>query len=97
MSDFTKVTASEMSAGIDALKRAYTDFDGHLDELKGQLQGSLAQWDGAAREAYQQEQQVWDQSAAKIVEIINKMTTVLNSITSGYAENERAIQGNWGA
>ncbi|WP_203567891.1 WXG100 family type VII secretion target [Aestuariimicrobium ganziense] len=95
MGDFTSVNASAMETGIQDLGQAHKGLTNNLDELKGQLSSSLAQWDGAAREAYADVQRQWDQSAAKMSEIVAKMTSVLGQITEGYASNESKIRGNW--
>ena len=96
MGDFTSVNASAMQTGIQDLGQAHRNLNSNLDELKGELSGSLAQWDGAARAAYADVQRQWDASAAKMTDIVNKMTSALGQITQGYDDNERKIQGNWG-
>lgn len=96
MSDLTQVNAAAMTTGITDLGQAHKALTDNLETLKGQLNQSLAQWDGAARQAYAEVQQSWDQSADKMAQITNKMTTVLGSISQGYGDNERNIQSNWG-
>src|SRR5699024_7730500 len=68
-----------------------------LTELEQQLEASLAQWDGAAREAYSVAKAKWDQAANHMSQVIQKMQTTLTSITDNYDSNERNIEGSWGA
>lgn len=95
MNDFTLVNSNAMQEGIGALQNAHSQLTSTLETLKGQLNTNLAEWDGAAREAYTAVQREWDQSANKMAEITNKMRTVLTSISEGYQTNEQSVQANW--
>ncbi|MGA4506876.1 WXG100 family type VII secretion target [Propionibacteriaceae bacterium G1746] len=95
MGDFTLVNSSAMQQGIGDLRNAHTQLNSTLDTLKGQLNQNLSEWDGAAREAYTVVQQQWDASAAKMADIINKMTSVMTSISEGYDSNEKSVQSRW--
>ena len=95
MGDFTLVNSSAMQQGIGDLRQAHTNLNSTLDTLKGQLNTNLAEWDGAARQAYSEVQRQWDASAVKMSDIINKMTTVMTSISEGYDSNEKTIQSRW--
>jgi len=95
MSDFTLVNQGAMQAGIDALRKAKNDLNSTLETLKGQLRSSLSEWDGAAQEAYRDAENKWNQAAQRIAEIVAKMEAVLGQISSGYADNERKVQGHW--
>lgn len=92
---YTSVSDSAMQSGIQDLSTAHKSLTGSLDELKGQLNASLNEWDGAARTAYTQVQDDWDKSADKMSEIIAKMTSVLTTIGDGYNTNEKKIQNEW--
>ena len=96
MSDFTAVNAAAMATGYEDLRAAQQKLRSLLDELEGQLGSSLAQWDGAAREAYRTEKTAWDKDADHMAQVIDKMGSVLNQITENYASNEAKIQGSWG-
>lgn len=96
MSDFTQVNAGAMQQGIGDLQTAYTGTDSTLTDLEQQLEASLAQWDGAAREAYTVAKSKWDQAANHMSQVIQKMQTTLTSISDNYDSNERNIEGSWG-
>lgn len=95
MSDFTQVNAGAMQQGIGDLRTAHSGTENTLNELEQQLEASLAQWDGAAREAYSVAKAKWDQASAHMAQVIQKMQTTLTSISDNYDSNERNIEGSW--
>lgn len=95
MSDFTSVNAGAMQQGIADLNTAYKALTEQLSTLEGQLNSSLAQWDGAARSAYTQAKAEWDAAANHMGDVIAKMQQVMTQISENYDSNERAIQGSW--
>ncbi|MDN5726835.1 MAG: WXG100 family type VII secretion target [Propionibacteriales bacterium] len=95
MSDSTTVNAGAMQAGIEALSTAYTQTDSTLTTLEGELESSLNEWEGAAREAYTEAKRQWDAAADRMSQVIQKMTGVLTQISDNYQSNERNIQGSW--
>jgi WXG100 family type VII secretion target len=95
MSDFTLVNKASMTSGIDALSRAHKDLRDHLSTLEGQLNQSLAQWDGNGQAAYREAKAKWDASADKMAQVINKMTSTLGLIDEAYTANESNIAGRW--
>lgn len=95
MSDFTAVNAAAMQEGIQDLSTAHKSLTEYLDTLDGQLQGSLAKWDGAARSAYGTAKSTWDKAARHMQEVIQKSGSVLSQITENYDSNERKIQSSW--
>jgi len=93
--DYTAVNAGAMQQGIGDLQTAYNTTDSTLTTLEGELESSLAQWDGEARAAYSQAKAKWDAAAAHMSSVIQKMTTTLSTIDENYNANERAIQSSW--
>ena len=96
MSDFTQVNAGAMSQGISDLNTAYTQTENTLSTLEGELESSLAQWDGAAREAYSAAKAKWDAAANHIGQVLNQLGTVIGEAHSNYSNAERMNQGIWG-
>lgn len=95
MSDFTQVNAGAMSQGIGDLQAAYNSTESTLTSLEGELEQSLAQWDGDARAAYSAAKAKWDAAADHMAQVIQKMTSTLSTIDENYAANERAISSSW--
>lgn len=95
MSDYTTVNAGAMQQGIGDLRTAYNGTTSTLSTLEGQLNSSLAQWDGAAREAYAVAKSKWDAAANHMSEVINKMTSTLGQISETYDSTERTNTSLW--
>ncbi|MVA74813.1 WXG100 family type VII secretion target [Auraticoccus sp. F435] len=95
MSDYTSVNSAAMAEGISDLTNAHKQLSDHLDTLESQLSGSLAQWDGAARQAYTQAKAEWDAAAAHMASVIQKMQTTMGQISENYDANEKQIEGQW--
>lgn len=96
MNDATTYSQAGMESGISSLRNAHRQFSDLLDELKGQLNSSLAQWEDEARTTYQAEQVRWDQSAKRQQDIVERMPVLLGQISDGYNETERKNAGIWG-
>ena len=95
MSDYTTVNAGAMQQGIGDLRAAYNGTTNTLSTLEGQLNASLAQWDGAAREAYSVAKAKWDAAANHMSQVIDKMTTTLSQISDTYDDTERVNTNLW--
>ncbi len=95
MSDYTSVNQAAMAQGVSDLSTAHKSLTDHLDTLEGQLNGSLAQWDGAARAAYAQAKAEWDAAAAHMNDVIMKMQTTMGQIGENYDANEKQITSQW--
>lgn len=95
MSDYTTVNAGAMQQGIGDLQTAYNGTTSALDTLEQQLNQSLAQWDGEARQAYVVAKQKWDQAANHMSQVIQKMTSTLGQIGENYDGTERANTSAW--
>lgn len=96
MSDATSVNAAAMAAGLDDLRKAYTNLRSALDALTGELNSSLANWDGEAKNVYHDAQAKWNAACDHMAAVIEKMQTVLGQITEGYDTTERGIQSRFG-
>lgn len=95
MSDFTRVSAAGMTQGIESLQRANQQLQTTLEDLKGKLRNSLAQWEGEATDAYNQVQARWDQQAIEMNGIVQQMGQILNQINEAYIANESSVRSRW--
>lgn len=95
MSDSTIYSVSGMQEGITNLQNAHRELTTLLDDLKGELSSSLAQWEDNARNSYHEVQRAWDASAAKQQEIVQQLPVLLNNIAEGYNATERANSSLW--
>lgn len=60
-----------------------------LSDLDGQLQGSLAEWSGQARDAYDLAHQDWRAAADDMVRMLGRLLSVVVTAHGNYAEAER--------
>jgi WXG100 family type VII secretion target len=67
-----------------------------LDDLESSTAQSLAQWNSAARDAYNAAKQIWDQAAADMVAQAANAQRSLASIGDGYSQAERQGSAMWG-
>lgn len=95
MSDYSSYSGSALTQGIGDLSEAHKALTDHLETLEGQLNGSLAQWDGDARAAYAAAKAEWDRAANHMGQVIAKMSSTMGQIQEGYDGNERSIQNTW--
>jgi len=96
MSDFTSVNAASMATAIGDLKNAHSKVEEDLTSLEGELEGSLSEWTGEAREAYRQAKAKWDAAANHMAQVIQVMGSTMQGIGENYDSNERSIQSAWG-
>ncbi len=94
--EFTRVSDAGMQQGIAALQKAADNLEKELNDLQSKLKVSLAEWAGAATEAYQEVQRRWDSQYMEMQNIVSQMRTSLTQITDNYASNEKKVQGRWG-
>lgn len=94
--DFTRVSAAAMEEGIAALRTAASDLEKELNDLQGKLKVSLAEWAGAATDAYKAVQDRWDRQYSEMQDVVTRMQGGLTQINDNYASNEKKVQGRWG-
>jgi WXG100 family type VII secretion target len=82
--------ASEMGSIASGIKSM-------LDELDSSTAQNLAEWTSAARDAYNQARQVWDQAAADMVLQAGNAQSSLSQINENYAQAESKGLGLWGS
>src|SRR5260370_6827567 len=80
----------------DELQQHYNTAHQAIDDLKAQLNGSLAEWTGTAREAYTQVQAEWDKAFASMNEILAAAHTHVGNARDVYMQNEDPIARGWG-
>jgi WXG100 family type VII secretion target len=93
MSDFTSYDSGLLQQGISDLQQAHTKVETDLTDLEHEVEGSLAQWEGSARDAYKQAKAQWDASAQRMTQVIQTMQSVMTNIADRYDSNERGVTG----
>ena len=95
MDSFTQQNPAATNAAISALASANKELTSMIEEMKRELNSSLAQWDDNARGAYASVQAQWDASAAKQQQIVAGMGTLLTQINDGYVSTELGTRQMW--
>lgn len=79
------------------LAAAYAAAQATIDELKNKLAGGLAEWTGAAREAYDQVQRDWNTAFAHMAAVLQQAHVHLGNANEMYQAVERQNATIWGA
>lgn len=95
MSEQTVYSQAAMSDGVSALNNAQKTLANLLEELIGQLNGSLGMWEDNARNTYQEVQNQWNASADRQQQIVQRMPVLLSQINDGYNATEAKNAGIW--
>lgn len=96
MSDSTSVDQGLMAQGISDLDTAHRNVSSDLSDLEHEVETSLAEWTGDAREAYTQAKAQWNKAADHMTQVIATMKTTMDGIANRYNDNERHVQGLFG-
>lgn len=97
MSDGTlKVTFAEVQQAAQDITSSSNTIDQHLSDLKGKLAPIVAEWTGAAAEAYQAAQKQWDSAAADLNETLASIGIAVRQAGEGYSGAEDAAKKLWG-
>jgi ESAT-6 family protein len=93
--DFTAVQFGAMQSAEQAFMQIYSQLTSELEDLQRQLQSGLAEWTGAAREAYHQAQAQWNASAARMGQVLSQLGTVIGESNANYQGTEQRLTGMW--
>jgi WXG100 family type VII secretion target len=96
MNDYTKVVFGQMEQSQADFASAYSSLQGTISTLDGQLRGSLAEWDGAAQQAYHSAKAVWDSAMADMGTVLNQLGVVIGTANENYTAAEAANARMWG-
>ncbi|MGH3431425.1 MAG: WXG100 family type VII secretion target [Thermocrispum sp.] len=66
-----------------------------LEDLHSEVQGSLAEWESSAREAYNVAKAEWDAAAARMPDALAKGQAALTQISGGYSQVETHGVNMW--
>lgn len=80
--------ALETLAGDCAATAKY--LDNTLDALRVDVTGLLGTWEGEAKEAYQQLQDKWDESARQLKQVLAQIGTAVTRSSENYQARERS-------
>ncbi|MGE5156274.1 MAG: WXG100 family type VII secretion target [Betaproteobacteria bacterium] len=79
-------TSGHIQSAVSAMRTQLADLESDARPL-------VATWSGAAREAYQERQNIWRQASDDIVSLLNQIRVALDESASDY-ENTEAANAN---
>lgn len=89
MGDVTKWSAAALEDLQSNLQTAHQTMEDATNELEQQLEAKLADWDGAAREAYHEAKAAWEASLHEFAEIIMSLNGAVAQIQEGLQTTEQ--------
>lgn len=79
-----------MSNAYDDFSQILSVLDEVLDELDASLKSSLAEWDGQARQVFDEAHRVWSRSAADMARQLADLRQAITDADGNYARCEAA-------
>jgi WXG100 family type VII secretion target len=94
-SDYTRAVFGSLAQGEADFARIYAQVQQTTQTLESQLNSSLAQWDGAAREAYGVARAKWQAAEANMAAVLNNLRAVAGEANANYQVTEASNAGLW--
>ena len=96
MSGPIKVSFGQMGSLQSDLAAGVSKINGQLEDLKSFLRPLVANWDGAAAQAYNAKQAQWDTAAADLNAVLNALQNAVGQANEMYQANEARTAAGWG-
>jgi len=95
MSEYTRVVFGTMEQGRADFAATYSSLQNTVSTLDSQLRSNLADWDGAAQQAYYAAKAVWDNAMADMASVLNQLGAVIGAANENYTSAESANAQMW--
>jgi len=89
-SDYTRAVFGSLAAGEADFARIYAQVQQTTQTLESQLNSTLAQWDGQAKEAYAVARAKWQAAEANMAAVLNNLRAVAGEANVNYQATEAA-------
>jgi WXG100 family type VII secretion target len=96
MSEYTRAVFGSLAQGEADFARIYAQVQQTTQTLESQLNASLDQWDGAAKEAYAVARAKWQAAEANMAAVLNNLRVVAGEANVNYQATEASNAGLWG-
>lgn len=90
-----KATFAEISAAAATISNSSKAIDDLNDQLKAQVDKTLAAWEGASGEGYQAAQKKWADSSADLNAVLAAIGTAVQQASEAYAQAEQQNTARW--
>jgi ESAT-6 family protein len=95
MSEYTRAVFGSLAQGEADFARIYAQLQQTTQTLESQLNASLDQWDGAAKEAYAVARGKWQAAEANMAAVLNNLRAVAGEANVNYQVTESSNAGLW--
>lgn len=90
-----KASFAEIAAAASQISGASKTIDQLNDDLKGKVTSTLANWDGASGEAYNEAQRKWDAASADLNAVLAAIGTAVQQASEAYQQAEQSNTARW--
>lgn len=90
-----KASFGQIAEAASSISSGATQVQQQLDDLKSQVDKTLAQWEGAAQGAYQASQAKWAQAAGDLQAVLAAIGTAVQQAGEAYQQAEQANTNRW--
>jgi 6 kDa early secretory antigenic target len=97
MGEYMAVQFGAMQAGEADFASVHAAFQSTLSTLESQLNSSLAEWTGAAQQAYFAARTKWSAASADMATVVQQLSSVIGTANANYQSAERANSSMWGS
>jgi WXG100 family type VII secretion target len=85
-----------MEQGQADFQRTYASLSGVIDELESQLATNLAEWTGAAQQAFYEAHLTWNAAMANMQSALGQIGSAIGAASDNYQNAEKTIMSRWG-
>jgi WXG100 family type VII secretion target len=96
MSEYTRAVFGSLAQGEADFARIYAQVQQTTQTLESQLNSSLNQWDGAAKDAYTVARAKWQAAEANMAAVLNNLRAVAGEANANYQATVASNGGLWG-
>ncbi|MGP3925591.1 WXG100 family type VII secretion target [Streptomyces sp. 8N616] len=89
------VKFSEVAAVIAEMGKSTNTIEEMIHNLETQVEKSLQEWEGGAREMYREKKAEWDSAAVQMKQKLSEATHTLQQIVDTYDISEKQAQKMW--
>lgn len=93
--DYTRAVFGSLAQGESDFARIYAQVQQTTQTLESQLNSSLAQWDGQAKDAYAIAKAKWQAAEANMAAVLNNLRTVAGEANVNYQGVEASNASLW--
>lgn len=91
-----QVSFSAIQGGGSSCRSTASSIRSQLDDLRAEVQRLAGGWEGQASTEYQSKQKQWDEAAADLQQVLERIAKALDEAANQYKATEQANAAVWG-